>query len=175
MQRDCLIDPPRLRSRPAARNVEASQDLVRFGTNPEDRATRAPADGQPVHALPLRRAGRVGAQHVAKPIKGSRILILGASYKGGVGDVRESPALRIIEVLASRGGIVSHHDEYVPSLSRLGLESVPLDEFVAEADAVVRVTAQPENDHAAIAARSALFVDLRGVTRGLRSPNLVRL
>jgi UDP-N-acetyl-D-glucosamine dehydrogenase len=65
---------------------------------------------------------------VTKPVEGSRILILGASYKGGVGDVRKSPGLRIIEVLASRGGIVSDHDGYVPSLSRLGLESVPLDE-----------------------------------------------
>ena len=68
---------------------------------------------------------------VAKPVKGSRILILGASYKGGVGDIRESPALRIIEVLAGRGGIVSYHDEYVPSLPMLGLESVPLDDAVS--------------------------------------------
>jgi UDP-N-acetyl-D-glucosamine dehydrogenase len=112
---------------------------------------------------------------VAKPVKGSRILILGAAYKGGVGDTRESPALRIIEVLTSRGGIVSYHDDYVPSLPSLGLESVPLDEAVAEADAVVLVTAHPEVDHAAVAARSTLFVDLRGVTRGLRVENLVRL
>jgi UDP-N-acetyl-D-glucosamine dehydrogenase len=112
---------------------------------------------------------------VAKPVKGSRILILGASYKGGVGDVRESPALRIIEVLKSRGGIVSYHDDHVPSLPTFGLESVPLDDAVAEADAVVLVTAHPEVDHAAVATRSALFVDLRGVTRGLRVENLVRL
>jgi UDP-N-acetyl-D-glucosamine dehydrogenase len=113
---------------------------------------------------------------VSKPVKGSRILILGASYKGGVGDIRESPALRIIEVLSSRGGIVSYHDEYVPSLPMLGLESVPLDDdAVAAADAVVLVTAHPRIDHASIAARSALFVDLRGVTRGLRVENLVRL
>jgi UDP-N-acetyl-D-glucosamine dehydrogenase len=113
---------------------------------------------------------------VSKPVKGSRILILGASYKGGVGDIRESPALRIIEVLASRGGIVSYHDEYVPSLPMLGLESVPLDDdAVAAADAVVLVTAHPRIDHTSIAARSALFVDLRGVTRGMRVENLVRL
>ncbi|MFZ0376744.1 MAG: nucleotide sugar dehydrogenase [Solirubrobacteraceae bacterium] len=112
---------------------------------------------------------------VAKPVKGSRILILGASYKGGVGDIRESPALRIIEVLASRGGIVSYHDAYVPSLPASGLESVPLDEAVAEADVVVLVTAHPEIDYASIATRSALFVDLRGVTRGLQVENLVRL
>ena len=112
---------------------------------------------------------------VAKPVKGSKILILGASYKGGVGDIRESPALRIIEVLASRGGIVSYHDDYVPSLSAFGLESVPLDEAVADADAVVLVTAHPGVDYAAVALRSALFIDLRGVTRGVEVENLVRL
>src|SRR5262249_39488474 len=77
----------------------------------------------------------------AKPVKGSKILILGASYKAGVGDIRESPALRIIEVLASRGGIVNYHDSYIPSLPSLGLQSVALDDAVAEADAVVLVTA----------------------------------
>jgi UDP-N-acetyl-D-glucosamine dehydrogenase len=112
---------------------------------------------------------------VSKPVKGSRILILGASYKGGVGDIRESPALRIIEVLAGRGGIVSYHDEYVPSLPMLGLESVPLNDAVSAADAVVLVTAHPRLDHMSIASRSALFVDLRGITRGLRAENLVRL
>jgi UDP-N-acetyl-D-glucosamine dehydrogenase len=112
---------------------------------------------------------------VSKPVKGSRILILGASYKGGVGDVRESPALRIIEVLAGRGGIMSYHDDFVPSLPMLGLESVPLDDAVANADAVVLVTAHPGIDYASLAERSALFVDLRGVTRGLVVENLVRL
>jgi UDP-N-acetyl-D-glucosamine dehydrogenase len=110
-----------------------------------------------------------------KPVKGSRILILGASYKGGVGDIRESPALRIIEVLQSRGGIVSYHDDFVPSLPAFGLESVPLDEAVAESDAVVLVTAHPGVDYLGVAERSSLFVDLRGVTRGLQVENLVRL
>jgi UDP-N-acetyl-D-glucosamine dehydrogenase len=110
-----------------------------------------------------------------KPVKGSRILILGASYKGGVGDIRESPALRIIEVLQSRGGIVSYHDDFVPSLPGFGLESVPLDEAVAEADAVVLVTAHPRVDYLGVAERSSLFIDLRGVTRGVQVENLVRL
>jgi UDP-N-acetyl-D-glucosamine dehydrogenase len=112
---------------------------------------------------------------VAKPVKGSRILILGASYKGGVGDIRESPALRIIEVLAGRGGIVSYHDDYVPSLPTLGLENVPLDPAVTEADAIVLVTAHPGIDYAEIAARAALLIDLRGVTRGVMSERLIRL
>jgi UDP-N-acetyl-D-glucosamine dehydrogenase len=105
-----------------------------------------------------------------KPVKGSRILVLGASYKGGVGDVRESPALRIMEVLKARGGIVSYHDDFVPTLPELGLKSVPLD-----ADAVVLVTAHPDIDFVSVASRSALFVDLRGVTRGAQVENLVRL
>src|ERR1700751_3786836 len=112
---------------------------------------------------------------IEKPVKGSKIAILGVSYKGGVGDARESPALRIIEVLTGRGGIVSYHDDYVPSLPSLGLESVPLDDAVADADVVVLVTAHPEIDHAAVAARRALFIDLRGVTRGLHVDNVVRL
>jgi UDP-N-acetyl-D-glucosamine dehydrogenase len=112
---------------------------------------------------------------VSKPVKGSRILILGASYKGGVGDIRESPALRIIDVLAGRGGIMSYHDDYVSSLPLLELESVPLEDAVAEADAVVLVTAHPGVDYPAIAARSALFVDLRGVTRGVERQSLIRL
>ncbi|MBV8711765.1 MAG: UDP-N-acetyl-D-glucosamine dehydrogenase, partial [Solirubrobacterales bacterium] len=128
-------------------------------------------------SMPYHCAERVeqALNDVAKPVKGSRILILGASYKGGVADIRESPALRIIEVLRSRGGIVSYHDSYVPSLASFGLESVPLDDAVSEADVVVLVTAHPDVDHAAIAARSALFVDLRGVTRGVKSDSLIRL
>jgi UDP-N-acetyl-D-glucosamine dehydrogenase len=110
-----------------------------------------------------------------KPVKGSRILVLGASYKGGVGDIRESPALRIIEVLQSRGGIVSYHDEFVASLPAFGLESVPLDEAVSDADAVVLVTAHPGVDHVGVAERSSLFIDLRGVTRGVQVENLIRL
>ena len=111
----------------------------------------------------------------AKPVNGSHILILGASYKGGVGDIRESPALRIIEVLQQRGGIVSYHDPYVPALPEFGLESVAPEPAVEEADAVVLVTAHPELDYALLAERSMLFVDLRGVTRGVRAENLVRL
>ena len=111
----------------------------------------------------------------AKPVKGSQILVLGASYKGGVGDIRESPSLRIMEVLKERGGVVNYHDSFVPSLPGLGLEAVPLEPFVDEADAVVLVTAHPGVDYAALAERSSLFIDLRGVTRGVRRDNLVRL
>jgi UDP-N-acetyl-D-glucosamine dehydrogenase len=113
--------------------------------------------------------------NAGKPVKGSRIMILGVSYKGGVGDVRESPALRIIEVLAERGGQLVYHDPYVPSLPEVGLVNAPIDGGLAGADAVVLVTAHPGIDYAAIAASTNLFIDLRGVTRGLQIENLVRL
>ena len=111
----------------------------------------------------------------AKPVKGSRILVLGASYKGGTADIRESPALRIMEVLIERGARLSYHDDFVPSLPDLGLESVPLDPAAGEADAVVLVTAHPGIDYTELAARTKLFIDLRGVTRGTNVENLIRL
>jgi UDP-N-acetyl-D-glucosamine dehydrogenase len=111
---------------------------------------------------------------VSKPVRGSRIGLLGVSYKGGVGDTRESPALRIIEMLVERGAILSYHDPYVDALPEFGLQSSPLSEVVS-ADAVVLVTAHPDTDYAALAESAQLFVDLRGKTRGLRFQDLVRL
>ena len=110
-----------------------------------------------------------------KPVRGSRILILGVSYKGGVGDIRESPALRIMEVLRERGAELSYHDPHVPSLPDLAVESAPLGQATANADAIVLVTAHPGIDHAAIARNAPLFIDLRGLTRGQHATNLVRL
>jgi UDP-N-acetyl-D-glucosamine dehydrogenase len=109
-----------------------------------------------------------------KPIKNSRIAILGVSYKGGVGDVRESPALRIMQELDKRGGLLSYHDPFVPAVPELKLQSVPLHDLI-DADATVLVTAHPGIDHEALARESRLFVDLRGVTRGVEGENLVRL
>jgi UDP-N-acetyl-D-glucosamine dehydrogenase len=111
----------------------------------------------------------------AKPVRGSKIAVLGVSYKGGVGDIRESPALRIMEVLAERGGKLFYHDPYVPALPELGLQSLSLEETTADADAIVLVTAHPGIDHLAVARDASLFIDLRGATRGLRVENLVRL
>jgi UDP-N-acetyl-D-glucosamine dehydrogenase len=111
----------------------------------------------------------------SKPVRGSRIAILGVSYKGGVGDTRESPALRIMEELASRGAELAYHDPYVPALPELGLQARELADAVGGADAVVLVTAHPGIDHATVAREAALFIDLRGATRGIRVENLVRL
>jgi UDP-N-acetyl-D-glucosamine dehydrogenase len=113
--------------------------------------------------------------NASKPIKGSRIAILGVSYKGGVGDMRESPALRIMRLLRERGAELVYHDPFVPSLDGPALSSVALDDAVAGADAVVLVTAHPGIDHESIARDAAVFIDLRGVTRGTEAANIVRL
>ncbi|MGZ6616276.1 MAG: nucleotide sugar dehydrogenase [Solirubrobacteraceae bacterium] len=112
---------------------------------------------------------------IEKPVKGSRIALLGVSYKGGIGDMRESPALRIIEELFARGALLSYHDPFVPELPACAMSSVELSEAISGADAVVLVTAHPGIDHQTIARDAGLFVDLRGVTRGVASQNIARL
>jgi UDP-N-acetyl-D-glucosamine dehydrogenase len=101
---------------------------------------------------------------LALPVRGAKILVLGAAYKPGVGDTRESPALKIMGRLLELGADLAYHDPYVPELVRLGLRSVALDAGLATADLVVIVTAHPGIDHAAIADSHATL-DLRGVTR----------
>jgi UDP-N-acetyl-D-glucosamine dehydrogenase len=110
-----------------------------------------------------------------KPVRGSKIVLLGVSYKAGVGDTRESPALKIAELLRDLGGDVSYHDPHVPELPRLGLSSVDLDSALASADVAAIVTAHPSLDYEAVAAATPLLVDFRGVTRGIDAENLVRL
>jgi UDP-N-acetyl-D-glucosamine dehydrogenase len=112
---------------------------------------------------------------VGKPVRGSRILVLGVSYKGGIGDVRESPALKVIRTLATLGAEVAYHDPYVPELGELGLVSEPLEQALAAADVTAIVTAHPGTDWQRVVAASTLVVDFRGVTRGIAADNLVRL
>jgi UDP-N-acetyl-D-glucosamine dehydrogenase len=112
---------------------------------------------------------------VSKATNGSRILLLGVSYKAGVGDMRESPALKIIRFLDELGAEVSYHDPHVPELPDHGLASAGLDESLAAADLVCIVTAHPEIDYQSVVERSALVLDFRGVTRGIEAGNLVRL
>jgi UDP-N-acetyl-D-glucosamine dehydrogenase len=111
----------------------------------------------------------------SKPVRGSKILVLGVSYKPGVGDTRESPALEIIGLLRERGGDVAYHDPHVAELPQLELSSVDLRPALADADLAAIVTAHPELDYGEVVARAARVIDLRGVTRGIDAPNLVRL
>jgi UDP-N-acetyl-D-glucosamine dehydrogenase len=116
-----------------------------------------------------------GLNTQAKAVNGSRIVIFGVSYKAGVGDLRESPALKIMRLLRDRGADVAYHDEHVPALPQFGLESLPFDEALEGADTAVIVTAHPGVDFQAMVDRAPLVIDFRGVTRGIRADNLIRL
>jgi UDP-N-acetyl-D-glucosamine dehydrogenase len=100
----------------------------------------------------------------AKPVRGSHVAILGVSYKAGVGDLRESPALKIMSLLAEHGAVLSYHDSYVPELSRFGLASRPLDEVLEDADVAVIVTVHPDLDVDRVVSAGPQVVDFRGVT-----------
>jgi UDP-N-acetyl-D-glucosamine dehydrogenase len=110
-----------------------------------------------------------------KPVRGSRIAILGVSYKAGVGDLRESPALKIMRLLNERGADLTYSDDYVPSLPDFGLSHASLEDALEGADAAVIVTAHPGLDVQRIVDTAPLVVDFRGVTRGIDAKNLVRL
>ncbi len=110
-----------------------------------------------------------------KPVNGSRVLIVGVAYKGGVADLREAPALKIMGRLRELGAELSYHDPHVPALPELGLTSSELAPAAAEADLVAIVTAHPGVDHLALVDEAKLLVDFRGITRGIDAPNVVRL
>jgi UDP-N-acetyl-D-glucosamine dehydrogenase len=110
-----------------------------------------------------------------KPVNGSRILILGASYKPGIGDTRESPALRIMTLLRELGAELSYHDPFVPELPAQGLTSVDLAEGLATTDLLAIVTAHPGVDHAAAIAAVPQAIDFRGISRKFDADNVERL
>jgi UDP-N-acetyl-D-glucosamine dehydrogenase len=112
---------------------------------------------------------------VGKPARGSRILLLGVSYKAGIGDMRESPALKIAAMLDDLGADVSYHDPHVPEVAQLGLRSVDLDEGLAGCDLAVIVTAHAEVDPELVVRLAQRVLDLRGATRGIDADHVVRL
>ena len=97
-----------------------------------------------------------------KALKGSKVLLLGVSYKADIEDTRESPALKLIGLLQAEGADVSYHDPYVESLPERGLSSCPLDPGAA--DCVVIVTAHSGIDYDDLVAKALLVVDLRNAT-----------
>ena len=110
-----------------------------------------------------------------RSVKGSRLAILGVSYKPGVGDLRESPSLKIMRILGERGADLVYHDEHVPELPDFELQSLSLEQVLEGADAAVILTAHPGLDVEHIVSTAPVVVDFRGVTRGIEAPNLVRL
>src|SRR4051812_4191103 len=104
-----------------------------------------------------------------KAVRGSKILVCGLTYKRDIDDVRESPALDIIELLHRRGAEVSYADRHVPSLRHgdLTVPSVPV-ERAGEFDCVLIATDHSDVDYAALVQRARLVVDTRNATRNVR-------
>jgi len=99
-----------------------------------------------------------------KSVKGSHVHLVGVSYKADVGDLRESPALKLVELLRDEGAEVSYHDPHVSELPDHGLTSVDLDGSVGKADCVAIVTAHSGIDYAELAEKAQLVVDFRNAT-----------
>ena len=113
-----------------------------------------------------------------KPLHGSKVLVLGVAYKKNIDDLRESPALTIIELLRQRGAEVSYNDPYFPFVGRgrhydLNMSCAPLTDL-ASYDCVVIVTDHSAYDYAAIAGEAKLVVDTRNAMSGIKASNVVR-
>jgi UDP-N-acetyl-D-glucosamine dehydrogenase len=110
-----------------------------------------------------------------KPVNGSRIAIFGVSYKPGVGDLRGSPAFKIMTLLGALHADLVYHDPHVASLPDGDVRGLSFDEALEGCDLALIVTAHPSVDHDAIVQRAPIVVDLRGVTRLTRAGQTVLL
>jgi len=110
-----------------------------------------------------------------KAVKGSHIHILGIAYKKDIDDIRESPALDIIQLLKRRGAKLTYSDPYVAHVSFDGLELCSDEAARAKADCVVIVTDHSGFDYRALAETASLIVDTRNALKGVCSSNIVRL
>ncbi|MGB8013906.1 MAG: nucleotide sugar dehydrogenase [Terriglobales bacterium] len=112
-----------------------------------------------------------------KSINGSKILVLGVAYKKDIDDLRESPALTIIELLQKEGATVSYNDPYFPFVGRgrkydLQMKCTPLDNL-GQYDCVLIVTDHTDYDYKKIVNEAKLVVDSRNATRGIKSDKIV--
>ena len=112
----------------------------------------------------------------SRAVKGSRILVLGVAYKKDIDDLRESPALEIIQLLQGKGGIVTYHDAFCAEITddgHTGIQGLPLRSqelsrgAIAAADVILIVTDHSTVDYQLVADAATLVVDTRGVMRGL--------
>ena len=112
----------------------------------------------------------------SKPVRGSKIHVMGVAYKRDIDDMRESPALDVMLLLQRRGGIVTYSDPHVPRLRLEGLDTESLPESAAaDADCVVIITDHAAFDYKGLVERSSLIVDTRNALKGVNSTKIVRL
>jgi UDP-N-acetyl-D-glucosamine dehydrogenase len=112
-----------------------------------------------------------------KPVKGSRVHIVGVAYKRDVSDIRESPALEIIDALDKRGALLSYSDPLVPELSLHGLtlRSQDLKQAAAQADCSVIITNHSNVDYKALLDAAPIVVDTRNALKSFQSDKIFRL
>ena len=112
-----------------------------------------------------------------KPLKGSRVHVMGVSYKRDIDDVRESPALDILHLLGRRGALISYSDPFVAQIQSEGIEmrAVDAEAAIRDADCVVIVTDHKKFDYGAVVKNSRLIVDTRNALKGIQSDKIVRL
>ena len=132
-------------------------------------------EAMPYHVL---QAVMAALNRERQPLRGSKVLVLGVAYKKDVDDLRESPALTIIESLQREGALVSYNDPFFAQVGhgrryKLNMASTPLDR-VPEFDCVLIVTDHSAYDYKKIVAEAQLVVDSRNATRGIDSPKIVR-
>jgi UDP-N-acetyl-D-glucosamine dehydrogenase len=113
-----------------------------------------------------------------KALKGAKVLVLGVAYKRDIDDLRESPALTIIELLQKDGAQVSYNDPYFPLIGKgrhydLQMKCVPVED-VPKYDCVLIVTDHSDYDYGWIVGHASLVVDTRNATRGIHADNIVR-
>jgi UDP-N-acetyl-D-glucosamine dehydrogenase len=110
-------------------------------------------------------------------LKGSKVLVLGVAYKPGIGDMRESPALKLISLLQNAGADVSYHDPHVPAFTEHGLAMTSVAYEPAAYDCVVIVTDHSEIDYEQLVDDASLVVDLRNATgaKGTASDKVFKL
>ncbi|HTS09290.1 MAG TPA: UDP binding domain-containing protein, partial [Candidatus Eisenbacteria bacterium] len=111
-------------------------------------------------------------------LNGSRVLVLGVAYKKDIDDLRESPALTIIELLQKDGAEVSYHDPYFPTIGRgrkynLQMKCAELTDL-GKYDCVLIVTDHSDYDYKRIVQEAQLVVDTRNATSGIESKKVVR-
>jgi len=111
-----------------------------------------------------------------KPVKGSRIHIMGVAYKRDIDDVRESPALDVMLLLQRKGATVTYSDPHVPAirLDGLDLQAAP-ESSAGDADCAVIITDHAAFDYSALLDRASLIVDTRNALKGKISGKIVRL
>jgi len=113
-----------------------------------------------------------------KSVRGARIHVLGVAYKAGVNDVRESPALSVMRILAAKGAELSYSDPYVPAIREAGfeLDALPLGNgFLRNVDCALILTDHREFDYRQVASTAPLVVDTRNALRGVEGDHIVRL